>query len=155
MSTHPPASDGSQKCLPSGPTNDSLPIVIKPLLHSSLKPFLGNYWLGKFSPPPLYFSKGWYRLRFSWIERLNSESDNPRYLMLRRNYTEVWRSIQTAWERKWNVAMLQKNCGSCCFQICSQGELVAGRCWAQKKLLISLALLRKWWVSFRRRTTYV
>lgn len=43
------------------------------------------------------------------------------------------------------MAMLQKNCGSCGFQICSQGELAAGRCWAQKRLPISLALLKKLW----------
>ena len=41
------------------------------------------------------------------------------------------------------MALLQKSCGSCCYQRCSQAEPVASRCLAQKKLLISVALLRK------------
>lgn len=40
------------------------------------------------------------------------------------------------------MALLQKNCGLCFYQICSQAELVVGRCLAEK-LFISQALLRK------------
>jgi hypothetical protein len=48
MSDYPASSDGSQRCLPSGPINDSLPMVIKSAeaIPVFLKPFHGDNYLG-------------------------------------------------------------------------------------------------------------